>query len=188
MSVEIIRDALCITVRNEGEYGAFFVREGKRGKGADTRHYCELTIQSSFGNVGHFWSHMDSPACVFLEQASKDYVLGKLFGKDAYVFDADRTELELRRLLLEDRRRGEFTKEQARDIHDALRGLSLFETLERFCDAYREYKDLLQWRTDDDIPLCNTLNPQAVGLWEKLWPQFIQALNEEALRPRDIVP
>ena len=188
MSYEIIRDALCITVRNEGEYGAFFVREGKRGEGADTRHYCELTIQSSFGNVGYYWNHMGSPACVFFSDADKHYFLGKLFGTSAYIFDAYRTEMELRRLLLEDRRRGEFTKERARDIHDALRDLGSFETLVRFCDAYCEYEDLLQWCTVGDIPFCNTLNPQAVGLWEKLWPEFIQALNEKALRPRDIVP
>ena len=85
MSYEIIRDALRITVRNEGEYGVFFVREGKRGEGADTRHYCELTIQSSFGNVGYYWNHMGSSACVFFSDADKHYFLGKLFGTGAYI-------------------------------------------------------------------------------------------------------
>lgn len=187
MSYEIIRNALCITVRNQGEYGAFFVREGKVGEGKDLRYYCELTIQSSFGNVGHFWSHMGSPACVFLSQTDKHYTLGKLFGTNAYVFDAQGTERELRRMLLEERRRGNFDKETARDRYDALKDLGMFDILERFCDAYCEYECLLEWRTVGDIPFTNELNPQAVGLWEQLWPEFIQALNEEALRPRDIV-
>lgn len=188
MSVEIIRNALCIVVRNQGEYGAFFVREGKKSTGPDTRRYCELTIQSSFGNVGYFWPHIYSPACMFLSGADKHYFLGKLFGRKAYIFDAERTEKELLRMLLKDRRHGEIKKKRARELYDAISGLGLFETRERFCDAYVEYEDLLYWRTVSDIPFCNMLSPQAVGLWEKLWPEFIQALNEEALRPRDIVP
>lgn len=188
MSVEIIRNALCIVVRNLGEYGAFFIREGKRGEGPNTQFYCELTIQSSFGNVGYFWSHMGSPACTFFTQTSRDYVVDKLWGEHSRVFDAEKTEEQMRRMILEERRRGSHTKSEARDIYNAVQDLSTFETLERFCDAYAEYSCLLEWCHIGDIPFVNVINPQAAAFWEKLWPEFLQALNEEALRPRDIVP
>lgn len=195
MSVQIIRNALCIVVRNEGEYGSFFVREGKSEEGPYTRYYCELTIQSSFGNVGYFWSHMGSPACSFLSQTNADYVLGKLWGGKSTVFDAQATIVRLKQDLFKEHRQQ--WNENAREIYDALEQINLHhDTAEQMYNDMCEDLEfdanrsaLIDWLGDPcEIPWQNVTNPQARGFWEKLWPEFIQALNDEALRPRDIVP
>ena len=86
MSYEIIRDALCIVVRDQGEYAAFYVRENKAKRNNDSDYYqCELTIHSSFGNVGHYWNAMSTPAAMFFDRTESDYILGKLFGDGARV-------------------------------------------------------------------------------------------------------
>lgn len=187
MTVEIIRNTLAIVVRNEGEFGTFFVRQGKRKDRSGDVYYCELTIQSSFGNVGYYWHCMGTPTPIFLTQAHKEYLLGKLFGDRSHVFDAPATEKELRLLLLRGRQRGYVTRAQARDLYEAIQDLGLYDDLSCFCDVYAEYANLMAWCSIADVPFRYKLSPQAAGLWEKLWPEFIQALNEEALRPRDIV-
>ncbi len=188
MTVEIIRNALAFVVRNEGEFGTFFVRQGKRRDRSGDVYHCELTIQSSFGNVGYYWHCMGTPAPIFFTQVHKEYLLGKLFGDRSHVFDAPATERELRLMLLRDRRQGSINQKQARNVYEALHALGEHSELSGFCDAYAEYRNLMTWCWLSDIPFQYKLSPQALGLWEKLWPEFIQALNEEALRPRDIVP
>lgn len=188
MTVEIIRNALAFVVRNEGEFGTFFVRQGKRRDRSGDAYHCELTIQSSFGNVGYYWHCMSTPAPIFLTQANKEYLLGKLFGDQSRVFDGPATEKELCHMLLRERREGDIHQAQAREVYEALRDLGEHSELSDFCDAFANHGALMSWCWLSDIPFQYKLSSQALGLWEKLWPEFIQALNEEALRPRDIVP
>lgn len=187
MTVEIIRNTLAIVVRNEGEFGTFFVRQGKRKDRSGDVYYCELTIQSSFGNVGHYWHCMATPAPIFFTQAHKEYLLGKLFGDQSRVFDASATKKELCLILFRERRQGHINQTRARNVYEALRGLGECSELSDFCDDFAKHGVLMAWCWLSDIPFQYKLSPQAEGLWKKLWPEFIQALNEEALRPRDIV-
>jgi len=187
MTTEIVRDALGIIVRNEGEYGAFFVRETARMlKPHDWRYSCELTVQSSFGTVGHYWSHMGSPAHRFFDLDQKSYFLGKLFGDKTYEFDAKNTVRQLKKMLINDRREREVDSDLAREIWEALGDLDEFDNLEVFYDRYTEYPELMDWTTPGDIPSCQQITSQAEGFWKQLWPEFVQAMKDEAARPRDI--
>ena len=197
MSYEIIRDALCIVVRDQGEYAAFYVRENKakRDNGGEY-HQCELTIHSSFGNVGYYWNAMSTPAAMFFDRTESDYILGKLFGDKHQLFCGEQTVVNLKRQLFHDRRCGDLDGNTAREIYDALEELNdnasdAREMYEDMCfDAEFDdnRKSLLEWMPNPaDIPWGRRINGQALGLWS-LWPEFVKALNEEALRPRDIVP
>jgi len=187
MTTEIVRDALGIIVRNEGEYGAFFVRETARMRAPhDWQYSCELTVQSSFGIVGHYWSHMGSPAHQFFSSCEKSYVLGKLFGDKAYEFDNKATMKQLRKMLLEDRISRNVHARRAREIWDSLKDLDDLDHPETFYDQYASDEVLLDWISPGDIPNCQHLTSQAEGFWKQLWPEFVQAMKDEAARPRDI--
>lgn len=185
VTVEIIRDALGIIVRNEGEYGAFFVRAGLRMRSPSERQYlCELTIQSSFGNVGHFWTHMGEPADKFFASVEKSYLVGKLFGEHAYEFDSEATERALKKMLLRDRREREVDSDLAREIWNDIQDMGMYHHLEAFCDAYTEFPVMLEWTNVGDIPYQQRFTAQATGFWEKLWPEFVTALQQELNRPK----
>lgn len=196
MSYEIIRDALCIVVRNQGEYGAFFVRENKAKRNNESNYYqCELTIQSSFGNVGYYWNAMANPAAMFFDRTESDYILGKLWGDKLHLFCGDSTIKQLKRQLFRDIRCGDV--HNSREIYNALNeiGVGASDAREMYEDMCfnAEYDDgrkaLLEWLPNPaEIEWGTRINPQADGLWRVLWPEFVKALNEEALRPRDIVP
>lgn len=184
----IVRNIPCFVVHNQGEYGAFYVREGVSHRSGEPYYHCELTVNSSFGTVGYCWTHMGSPACIFFSRVNKDYVLTKLFNKEARIFDPELTKMELLQMLLRDRRRGELDRREAREIHKAIRDLDGIDTIENFCDDYAQSCCLMEWCHVGDIPFRYSLSPQAAGFWDKLWAPFVEMLNQEALRPRDIVP
>lgn len=196
MAVEIDRNALCITVRQGGEYGAFYLREGRSRRDSDRAdyHYAELSIFSSFGNVGYYWGAMGCEAHKFFDRGDEsDYILGKLFGGDYYQFDADETILNLKRRLFRDRRQWDIGPDDARRVYDALRTISRnCTTAEEFYEQMSDYSEdfqsedeknaqaLCEWAGHpSDIDWGRRVNPQAAGLW-KLWPEFVAALKAEA--------
>ena len=171
--------ALCVTVRNQGEYGAFFVRETQRGEGSSKHFMCELTIQSSFGNVGYFWGHMGRYAHEFFDTDDKHYILGKLFGDRAYVFDLDNTIRDIKKRIIEQRRHGICTPARAREYWEDLRWLEeAYTEQELYHQLYENAAHLSRLIEPSDLAVCRMLNPQAEGLWTMLWPEFVQALKQ----------
>lgn len=186
MTATVIRDALCIQIHNNGEYGTFFVRTGEREASWRTTgekgYWCELTIQSGFGNVAYHWGNMGCPAHEFLK-TDKHYLMNKLFGDRAYVFDFDATIRALKLQLIEQRRENwEVTKQIARERWDAITSLEHTQDTGYYMHQFLSSNALSEWYEPCDVPQCTILNPQAEGLWEHLWPEFLQALTEEMKR------
>lgn len=171
--------AKCFTVRNNGEYGAFYLREGVSGEGERKHHWCELTCNTSFGTVGHYWSSMGGPAAWFLSKIGRDYLIGKLWGMQSEVFDAYKAMDQLRTMVLTDRRSGDLDREEARARWESLEGDASGEF------EFRELVDSTDWLHDimydgGGSNIGKMENPQAVGFVRELWPEFLKQLQADA--------
>lgn len=167
-----------IRVHNVGEYGAFYLREGIASDGARPRHWCELTCNTSFGVVGHFWSHMGRPAAEFLSEVDSGYLIGKLWGMQAMVFDADAAMREVAALIADDREQGEITEDEARDRLNDLRNAEGIYTESDF-EHYVSETDWLYRHIVEGGggPFGKIQNPQATGFMRDLWPGFLAQLS-----------
>lgn len=175
-ALRTVPEVLHIRVRNNGEYGSFYLREGVECEGDRRRYWCELTCNTAFGVVGHHWSHMGKPAAQFLTKVGRDYVVDKLWGMESRIFDADKAMADVRRMILRDRRAGELDHQQARNR---------WESVEMGADNEFEFHSLVNetdWLHEvlyeggfRDIGKVD--NPQAVGFWKHLWPDFLAQLN-----------
>lgn len=167
-------------IRRNGEWGTFYVRQGVGDQG---KHWCELTCNTSFGVVGHYWSHMGCPAGEFLADVSKGYLLVKLWGMNSTVFDPDKAIADAKRALFESRRSGELTEDEARDVYDELNAGSGDE------HGWHLLVDRCDWlyrRMIDGAGYGKVPNPQAEGFYRELWPAFIAELTAttQAQAPR----
>lgn len=167
--------ALEFVVRNEGEHGTFFLKEGVGDNSGEPQHWCVLVCHTTFGTVGHTWNNMGSPAKEFLSSLSKDYLLDKLWGQTSRLFDHDATVKVLKQLVADSLR-----EELADDSRFDAAELA-FDELDHCTTTDQFYAQVGSAITDvveyGDMPIKWMLNPQAVGFWEKLWPEFLKGLN-----------
>jgi len=174
-------EVLHIEVRNHHESGSFYLREGVEGEGDRKHYWCELTCNTSFGIVGHYWSSMGSPAARFLSKLNRGYLIGKLWGSEASVFCGDTAVAEAKAALLRERRDGDLSKEDAREAFDVFWSVSTeFEWHQMVLDCEWLHRHLM----DCGGPFGSVTNPQALGFWEELWPAFITELT--AARPQGV--
>lgn len=174
MSATTVRhlDTVCISVTRDGEHGRFYLRSGVHDDG---NHWCELTCNTTFGVVGHYWGNMGSPAKNFLSKLSKDYLLGKLWGLNTEVWDDDRAFEVLRDFVLSHRREQDLDQHDARAAYDALddEGMS-HGAVEQWLIENPECYDLGAWELDLKVE-----NPQCTGFWNTLWAPFVTALQQD---------
>lgn len=172
-------EMLQIQVRNNGEYGSFFVREGVSGEGDRMSHWCELTCNTSFGTVGYYWSSMGSPAKDFFKRTDYHYIIGKLWMNNSTVFDGAATEKAIRKEIIRLRREGEIEHEDAAHMWSDTHLIdftsnSLFErSVTQHCDW------LVSWLCEGIDLIQKETNPQAAGFMKHLWPLFVEELNKE---------
>lgn len=177
MTATLLHDTQVISVRNAGEYATFYLRTGKEEK----YEWAHLVIDSSFGTCSHYWSSMGKPARQFLKQISFDYWSTKLFGAKADVFDVDKTIESICKEVNERRRERYFDKDRARELRAIAMSLHEFNSdMNYFISGYLD-TELAEY-ISEDCPVCYSPNRQAVGLWEKLWPEYLQMLEAEYQR------
>lgn len=160
----------------DGEYGSFYLREGIERSYQREYHWCELTCNTSFGVVGHYWGSMGMPAARFLAKVERGYVLNKLWGSAAKVFDSDEAMRDVRRIILRERRDDSITHVEARERWDELsyeRPDGEFEFRELVYNTPWLYRHLCE----GGGPIGMISNPQADGFWTELWPSFIAQLS-----------
>lgn len=170
-----------IHVSNRGEYGDFFLREGSQQRqDGTTTYWCQLTCNTSFGCVGHFWSSMGSPAASFLAKIDKGYTLGKLFGLKAEIFDAHQAVEDAKSFVRRDLESDDIDEATAAERLQELTDAGISNEFEWHIFV-NDNDWLFVWLVDGaragQIP-----NPQAEGFWEYLWPVFLDALTATAAR------
>lgn len=179
---DIEQQARCIRLNVNGEWGSIFLREGIGGEGERQYHWCELTCNTSFGVVGHYWGSMGMPAARFLAKISRDYALDKLWGLNTDVYCESTTRDNLKAHLLQERRSltSDLSRDTARQLWDELTDADLDNEHSHIVFVYGDdyWSEVY---ASGCGPKSTIRNPQAEGFWERLWPAFIAELSTGAV-------
>lgn len=192
------------TVRAGHEWATILVR-GWQGTGPDQqpREIGEILIYSSYGAWAHQWGHIGQPFKQWLLDVECDYVAGKFLGSKAYQFDGEKTVEHLCQSIIEHRRSGDLTKNDARTIWDWVEEneIELSSSESEFVRCMGDCSRQADWKhTPPGDPwaepgpergaryfleepwdrLATSLNRDFANFWGRVWPTFIAHLKAEA--------
>ena len=107
-----------------------------------------INIMSSYGDYSYIWNAMgdncDLPK--FFMKADKYYLANKLFGAEQTEFCIDKAVKDLKKDICKDRREGNISKKQARDVFDFIEEeLHCHMSPEKFGDAMNESDAINNW-------------------------------------------
>lgn len=168
-------DAYCIN--NNGEWARIFIQSGCHANGT---RWGMISVISGFGNFGHTFGNVGASSFErFLAGLNYHYLIGKFFGVEADVFDAEATAKKLRTEILRERRSGEMLPVEAREFWDGLDDLEGLHSSEAFITglvnpAGRFLNDWELWDCAITKP-----NPQAEGFWSEIWQVFRSQLLQQ---------
>lgn len=175
-----------------GEWASISLRCWTRQLAARTSEdvYCgEIAINSSLGAWGHVWTACSVPFKLFLTEVEFGYTFGKFLGNDLQEFDPDKTAQGLLESVIDARRSGDLTKEDARLLWDELIGLQheplqsvddLVGRLEGIrCEAWGESPAVTGFLSEPWERARMRPKQGPVTFWRVLWPLFISTLKEE---------
>lgn len=185
----------CYEIHENHEWANITLKCWDRPANVGTQHECtyhcgEITIQSSFGTWGYVWTACGVPFKQFLMRAEFDYVFTKFMGTKLERHDGNGTMLQLKRDIIEQRRKGSLDRVEAREAWAAVDwerdriesdetscGYALMEVARQIGDRHPmrdHFADPCAW------PRVTKHDCQAVGFWRELWPTFLDALKAEA--------
>lgn len=177
----VIRNGECATIAL-GDWA------NPKAEGKAATYSGELLVHSSFGNFSYTWRYCALPFKQFLATIDQDSFMRKCLG-DAYrEYSGNETVLKLKRALLQLRRAGVYSADRARDAWDSF-CVQLDEAETSESGFYRAVKDVCGASTplgDAEAYLCYQPNPQALGFWNKLWPDFVEELKKELALPEAV--
>lgn len=131
-----------------------------------------VSIASDFGHWAYHWSplHRGDSLGHFLAGLHIDYAGGKFLGAGLRVQDAEATEKNAQRHILELRRHGSMSEGEARDEWIAAGGIETYGI-----DAW-----MAETRIADAYELIGTrMDTSWVQFWERIWlPGFVPVLKE----------
>lgn len=164
------------------DWARIFIQGGTAEPG---RNWGYISVVSSFGNFGHCFSHIGTQAIEgFLLGVGFDYLMGKFFGLESRIFDADKTLKWLREGILERRRDERMKKERARDLWDMVQDAD--DNGYQTCEAFTHYlaeRDSYFWEEFSNGGTQDSPNPQCVGFWQDIWPHFTAQLRAQLKQP-----
>jgi hypothetical protein len=167
----------CIVVSDGWDSAHFFIIEKRQ----EDRLSITLSITGSFGQYGHYWGNFGyQNAAQALGSLDFDYAMGKLCpGGSLREFDQEASTQAAKREVIRCRRKGRWDRDKAREAWEAIEDFQYSGSRDLFLNEMQEVFGSLFW----DHELFSTLsedryNPQAVGLWKKLWPGFIEQLRQ----------
>ena len=164
----------------------------------------EILIHSTFGSWANSWGHLGQPFDQWLQEAERSYCAEKFLGTRAREFDGEASVKSLRDSLLEHRRNGDITKNDARSIWDWIEDNEMeleSGSEEFFVNRLYECSREADWQDEGhphkyherspgrgaryflDEPYERSrhqLNRQFAGFWRDLWPVFVKQLKEKS--------
>lgn len=134
--------------------------------------------QSDYGNYAYIWGAIGPDDWRdFLLSLDYGYFMGKAHPSHGYETDWDGTADDIRKLILEDRRKGRaMSAEEARACFDAVDkvewGPSIYYEL-------RDYPELAEFMQSHDFPTKRARNGQCNGFWSVVWPEICKVWRKE---------
>lgn len=161
MTVLVTTDAVFqqIAVRHNGDHARLLWQDDGR-----------VILVSSYGNWSYFWSHRgDRSVPEFLVDLDIDYMGSKMLGCESQEFDDKGTSQAIRETILEYRREGSITKEQARSEWEEV------ECLEDGEYDFRQWYEASEHLGPDCYELRRTkTNSNWYWFWKRIWEPLIQ--------------
>lgn len=172
------------------EYATITLKCWDRPVGEKETYYCgEIMINSSFGSWANTWTACASPFKKFLIRLDFGYFFSKLAGTSLEKFDGEASVKEMFKILIERRKSFSMSRLEAREAWQELEfDKGTAESDERsFGDAMMAVAQALgeHHPMHDDFadpsgwPKVTKPDCQAVGFWEKIWPEFVAELKKE---------
>lgn len=172
-------DVICYTVRNGFAWAYISVRSGVGQTGTgDPRGWVNVAALSDYGTFGYCWSHIGSePWWKFLADLDFEYAMRKMLGAryDAPL-DLEAACDKVKAMVLEHRREGSWSREDARALWDALpycNETTFLADLDHHSDGAMSRHELWYCRWTQP-------SPQARGFWDDIWPHFIAGITPAA--------
>lgn len=167
-----------VLVVNGYDAAHIFTDEGH----ANGHHWGVIAITSSFGSVGHFFGSIgERPFWDFLIGCDWSYLANKFWGLDARQFDFEASVKGLRETVIEKRRAGGLTRDEARETWDEIDALEPGQDEGFFagqvyydCPAITKHCDIY----DGDIAR-KVDNPQCIGFRDDIWVHFCAWVRAE---------
>lgn len=136
-----------------------------------------LSIMSDWGNYGYWWTHPGCEIRQFLCGIDDSYLLGKLCSGQRDVVDDQGTERAIKGRILDLRRRGVLSRDDARREWDHVSGCS-------FDNDVGVHEWYLGTELDDAYELPRyEKSPQAQAFVKHAWPLFVVALRRDIGAP-----
>lgn len=174
-----MQEANRIVIRHDGEWGEFFFSASGpiALEGGDTRFAATWCCVSSFGVYGHHWGYMGEAFAEFVRDLEEDYLLSKISTRET---SGEVACNDVRRQILESRKKRAITKDEARDAMDAVNSVEADGgSGESMCDTLLESSELECVGIDWCGLNCREWNNQALQFVRKLWPMFVAELQKE---------
>lgn len=178
-----VSTATVYSVRNGGEFANITIKHGTKVEYKDPRNWVNVTIDSSFGAMSHFWPHIGSqPWYEFLhDPMEQSYFMEKLVGMESLKqWSFDKSLRAVKRNIIDARQAGSITRYEARLCWDELRWLDSNGGPELFVN------ELGRLRHFQDEPwefLIYEKKGWIQNFWDTLWVPFTTKLStDEELR------
>lgn len=168
-------------VREDGEWGEFFVHERPPVRSRDSTQYAAtFTCYSSFGVYGHHWFDMGSPFVEFIADISADYLISKIGGERRP--SSQLICSGIRKQILDRRYAGLIDRDNARDAWDFVSECEGEYSDDEIGGAI--YRGL---SIEIDFEFTTTeYSPASKQFVKKLWPLFVSQLRAVATAPEDV--
>jgi len=135
-----------------------------------------ISISSDYGNWANYWGAAGTSFKKFLIGLDMYYFAGKI--NASKWFDSEKTCKNYKRLILEGRKREDFTKQEARDMYDEIKELEYCDNAPEFGHVMLQ-SSILHKLFDGSPDLSTDVDPQFRMFWKEIWPFFVLHLKKE---------
>lgn len=140
-----------------------------------------VMVNSSYGHYAYYWCACGMNPKAFLCKINKGYTLQKLtHGKETEI-DEDKCLDQIKQAIIDTRRTGDLTADQAREAWDGMVGV--WEDRNGYDIAMGHLIDSKYFEQVfgdyEALPSARRLKPECEFFWEKIWMPFVEELKQE---------
>lgn len=140
-----------------------------------------FVAHGSYGTFAYTWhpNHRGVSLHEFLARLHRDYFMGKTKGRDAVMFDCERTRKDLKLSIIDCRRNRSCTTQEARKAWNALEDIEDTDSGDLFMEHVYQDGDIAEVVCDLGEMRRECASPQCVEFWRVIWPAFLAEIAEK---------
>ncbi len=168
-------------IKELGPARVFHVREGSSWAIAIVREWGDggsIDIQSDYGSFNYIWYLVGDSFYDFLRSLDFDYFMGKT-RPDYKVFDYDASIKAIKVSLIENRKQGNLTRQQAREFWNDVENMGHCSTTAEFYDCIAQVAHIEEIYYDWDFPMYDKPSYQTKLFWNGPWQALCEHWKRE---------